>query len=63
KLDSTTQEATPADFFAISAGSPAPEVITPSGFTTDDTSTSIVAQQIDNLNDVDRFCKSSSFAV
>ncbi|POW18181.1 hypothetical protein PSHT_06043 [Puccinia striiformis] len=59
KLDSTTQEATPADFFAISAGSPAPEVITPSGFTTDDTSTSIVPQHIDDLINVGRFSPAS----
>ncbi|POW08129.1 hypothetical protein PSTT_07767 [Puccinia striiformis] len=59
KLDSTTQEATPADFFAISAGSPAPKVITPSGFTTDDTSTSIVPQHIDDLINVGRFSPAS----
>ncbi|KAI9624640.1 hypothetical protein KEM48_008765 [Puccinia striiformis f. sp. tritici PST-130] len=59
QMDSTAKEATHAGLSAISADLPALELITLSGFTTNDTSTSIVAQQIDNLNNVGRFSPAS----
>ncbi|POW10554.1 hypothetical protein PSTT_05965 [Puccinia striiformis] len=63
KLDSTTQEATPADFFAISAARLLPKLLHHLASQTDDTSTSIVPQHIDDLINVGRFYDTSTSIV